>query len=754
MQTESKKLGAFLGVFTPTILTILGVIMYLRFGWVLGQVGIYKTLIIVVLANCITMITSFSLSSIATNSRVGVGGAYYMISRSLGLELGGAIGIPLFASQVLSITLYAYGLAEATRYVWPQAPVQTIAVLAVILVAFVALRGALVALKSQLPIMALIGVSLAALVVGAALNAQVVDVASQAPAQAVGFWQVFAVFFPAVTGIMAGLSMSGDLREPKTDIPRGTIRASAVAFCIYLMVPVVLWFSTPVDSLLNDPLVWTATAFGGSFLVMPALLGAIFSSAVGSALAAPRTLNALVSDGLAPRWLASAGKTNEPRRGVVMATILALAACLLGDLNTVATVVTMVFLSVYGMLNLVSALESLSGNPSWRPKVKVPWGFSLSAAVSCVAVMVLISPLGALVAVILELILWGVLARREREADWGDVRRDLYEQLVKFALIRLSDRPMTARNWRPHITAFTRDVAEQSDFVRFALWFSGGRGVVTACELKTGKVADLAVESEARESFLKGALREKGFVVFPRVSVVDTVENGIVSVAQNSGMAGMESNLAMLGWPETPDRLASMFKMVPRLNALRQSLVIGRAANVSPYRSGASRVIHVWWGGLQRHGDLMLLLAYLITRNPEWRGAKVSVIGIASSDLMRAETERYLDRLISEIRIEADVQMIPKQEGKSVREMTLETSRHADLVLLPFPSIKEGEEGTVAQRMFEMSEGLSGSCYYVNNASLFIGGLVTPDGDAPSRVVPIPVESSEASSEDEEEVNS
>ena len=106
------KLGAFLGVFTPTILTILGVIMYLRFGWVVGQVGLLKTLLIVLLANGITLLTAFSLSAIATNSHVGVGGAYYMISRSLGLEIGGAIGLPLFLSQVFSVSLYAFGLAH------------------------------------------------------------------------------------------------------------------------------------------------------------------------------------------------------------------------------------------------------------------------------------------------------------------------------------------------------------------------------------------------------------------------------------------------------------------------------------------------------------------------------------------------------------------------------------------------------------------------------------------------------------------
>ena len=164
------KLGTFLGVFTPTVLTILGVIMYLRFGWVVGQVGLFKTLLIVILANGITVITSLCLSAIATNSRVGVGGAYFIISRSLGLEIGGAIGLPLFLSQAFSITLYAYGLAESLRFVWPGVPVQLAAFAIILAVGALRLRGAGFALKTQVPIMVLIGLSLLALCGGSLVN--------------------------------------------------------------------------------------------------------------------------------------------------------------------------------------------------------------------------------------------------------------------------------------------------------------------------------------------------------------------------------------------------------------------------------------------------------------------------------------------------------------------------------------------------------------------------------------------------------
>ena len=162
-----KKLGTFIGVYTPTILTILGVIMYLRFGWLVGQLGLLRVLMVVVLANSITAVTTLAFSAVATNTRVGPGGAYFIISRSLGWELGGAIGVPLFLSQVLSVTLYAYGLAESFRIVWPSLPLAPVTVGVILAVGALAVAGADKALRAQVVLMALVALSLVALAIGA-----------------------------------------------------------------------------------------------------------------------------------------------------------------------------------------------------------------------------------------------------------------------------------------------------------------------------------------------------------------------------------------------------------------------------------------------------------------------------------------------------------------------------------------------------------------------------------------------------------
>lgn len=593
---DEAKLGAFLGVYTPTVLTILGVIMYLRLGWVTGQVGLAKTLLIVVIANLITLVTTLSFSAIATNFRVGVGGAYFIISRSLGLEFGGAIGLPLFLSQAFSVSLYAFGLAESLRLLWPGVPLQFVAVLIVLAVAVLALRGAQLALKAQLPIMALIVLSLVALLVGALSGPKVQAEVAQ-PAVALGFWAVFAVFFPAVTGIMAGLGLSGDLRDPIKAIPRGALAATITGFVVYLLIPMVLTRGATSEALRENPMIWTKIAPLGVLLIMPGLWGAIFSSAVGSILGAPRTLQALAADGLAPKVLRRRREEKgEPVKGLLVALVLALLGVTLGDLNAVAPVVTMFFLTVYGMVNIVAALETISGDPSWRPALHVPWWLCLAAGVGCFWVMFLINPTAAMIAIVIEFVLWSALARREKRAGWGDVRRGVYEALIRWSLIRLSHRPMTPRNWRPHVLVFVEDPERRLDLILFGTWFSQGRGVVTVCELVVGDLLGEDLSIDEREEDIRRTLRREGLVAFGEVDVVHDVVAGITNVAQANGIAGLDSNTILIGWPRNPARAVEFLKVVHRMEHLHKSVVIGRIPSRTVAKEYRERVIHVWWG--------------------------------------------------------------------------------------------------------------------------------------------------------------
>lgn len=722
IESSERRLGAFLGVFTPTILTILGVIMYMRTGWLVGHMGLMRALLIVLCANVITLITTFAFSSVATNGRIGAGGAYYIISRSLGLSIGGSVGFPLFFSQVFSVTLYSFGLAESLRIVWPALPMQSVTLAVIIGVGFLSMLGAGLALRTQIPLMALIGISLGAFAVGAGIRAHGQHLPLELPSGAVSFWMGFAVFFPAVTGIMAGLSLSGDLRDPQHAIPRGSLGAVGLGALIYLCVPILLALSATPEELRTDAMIWLKIAPLGSFLILPALWGAIFSSAVGSMLSAPRTLQAMARDGLLPRFFAR----RSLAAGFAVTMGIALAAVFLGNLNSVAPVVTMFFLTVYGMLNVVAAIETLSGDPSWRPAIRLPWFINLIGGLACIAVMLLINAWVGLLAILAELTLWLFLSRREQAVTWGDARRGIYESLVRWALLRMARRPIYARNWRPHVLIFVPDPERHLDLIRFGNWFSQGRGVVSVVQLVVGDLLHMDEDLAARRADMAELFKREHLVVFPEVNIVHNEFAGITHVAQGYGLAGFGGNTVVLGWPRRRERLVQFLRVMRHLEHMGKSLVIGRIRPRYLYpREGLRRTIHVWWGGLHQNGDLMLLLAYLLTRNDDWRDSDVHVMSIASNELTKSETESYLEKLIASIRIEAFVNVIVKPKDQSIREIIHRESAQAEVVFFGLATPEEGSTVDYADRLEELAGELS-TVFFVKNASCFIGKLMKP----------------------------
>ena len=721
-------------MYAPTILTILGVIMYLRFGWVVGHLGLYKTLLVVIVANAITITTTLSFSSMATNMKMGVGGAYFIISRSLGLGVGAAIGIPLFLSQAISVTLYAYGLAESFRIVWPEIPLLPASVAIVLFVTAVSLYSVRFALKSQIPLIVLVGVSLVALAVGALALDRIDPPTVIYPEYVeVGFWTGFAVFFPAVTGVMAGLSLSGDLKNPSRAIPLGAIGAAVTGFIIYLAVPVLLAHAADAHQLQNDSLIWLRIAPLGALLILPGLWGAILSSAIGSVLGAPRTLQAVSRDQLANQKLRSfVGSDNGLRVALFFTALIALAAAWLGELNAVAQVVTMFFLTVYGTVNIVAGLETLSGDPSWRPKFRIPWAMNIACGLACVWVMFLISPIASLIAIAVEILLWMIFARREQRATWGDARRGLYEAMLRWALIRLSRRSMSARNWRPHVLVFVDDSRRKLDLIKFASWFSQSRGVVTVCELIVGDLLTDEIDADDRLTAMQDLLKTEGLSVFAEVDVVDNVIDGIVHVSQANGIAGFASNTVVLGWPKDPRMLADFLVTIRRLERLRKSVVIGKInpQYLFPTRK-TKRVIHIWWGGMKQNGDLMLLLAYLLTRNPEWRGSELKILCAASNDFARQNTNRYLEAMLKDIRIEAECDVFLKPDDVSIGDTIKARSASADAVFLGLAVPEAGQELEYGQRLEQLA-GDFPVVFFVKNSCLFVGKLLTPDDLEPS----------------------
>jgi len=611
-QGGGAKLSTFEGVFTPSILTILGVIMYLRTGWVVGNVGLAGALIIVSLSTGITLLTALSISEIATDRVVRVGGAYYMISRALGLETGGAIGIPLYFAQALSVALYTVGFAESFVEVFPRLSQRWVAIVVTVLVALLALRSAKIAIRSQYFIMAGIVVSLVSFVFGGPVE------------QTVTMQEViFAVFFPAVTGIMAGVNMSGDLKDPTKAIPRGTLAAVGVGYLTYMTIPLLLWMWAPRAELIDDALIMRRMAFWGDAILL-GVWGATLSSAVGSILGAPRVLQALARDGVLPPWLrflgAGSGEADEPRVGTVVTLGVALVAVSTGNLNVIAPVLTMFFLTTYMVLNLAAGIERLLDSPSFRPAFRVHWSLSLTGAIGCGAVMFLINPLATLVAASVILLTYVWLERRELETAWGDVRHGIWMAIMRAGLFRAEERP-DPRNWRPHLLVLSGAPTKRWHLIELGSGLTHNRGLVTVASVLPEGSRDAAQQADL-EKTVREFLARRGIQCMVRMVTAPDPFAGARTLIEAYGLGPVVPNTVLIGDSERTETRQQYCELIATIHESRRNVLVLR--NPQNRDFGDRLRIDLWWGGLHYNGGLMLLLAYLRTTAPPRRPVRTS----------------------------------------------------------------------------------------------------------------------------------
>ncbi len=611
-------LGTFGGVFTPSILTILGVIMYLRFGWVVGQVGLSGTLLIVTLATAITFLTGLSISAIATDQRVRVGGAYYMISRALGIEAGGAVGLPLYIAQALSLALYTTGFAESLARVFPSLNQTAVGLVTTVLVTAVALLSVRAAIRAQYVIMGAIALSLLSFLFG---HPMAPGPTAAAALPSASFWVVFAVFFPAVTGIMAGVNLSGDLREPRRAIPLGTLAAILVGFVIYMIVPVLLFLRADTGDLIADPLIMRRIAFWGDAILL-GVWGATLSSAVGSVLGAPRVLQALARDGVLPRalrWLGNgSGKDDTPRLGTLLTLAVALVAVGFGNLNAIAPVLTMFFLTTYGVLNVVAGLERFLNSPSFRPTFKVHWSLSLLGAVGCVAVVVFINLWATLVAVVVAAV-YGWLVRRALASTWGDVRQGVWMRVARAGILRLDQRA-DVKNWRPHMLVFSGAPTRRWYLIELANALAHDKALLSVATVLSEEGA-----THERQLAMEGTLREylaqRGVQALLKVVRAPNPFSGMKRLVEAYGLGPLVPNTVMLGGSERDVYLEDFAALVTHIYRSRRNQIIVHHDHERGF--GRRRRIDVWWGGLRDNGGLLVTLAYLLQSSLPWKGAEV-----------------------------------------------------------------------------------------------------------------------------------
>ena len=713
------KFGTFGGVFTPCTLTILGVIMFLRFGYVTGQAGLWHALAIVAAAKVITVLTALSLSAIATNTRVRGGGAYYLISRSLGVEFGGAIGVVFYLAQAISVAMYVIGFTEALVGTFAGlggyfTQVASLVNLAVFVCVYI---GAGWTIKLQYGILAVLVAAVGSFFAGAwsAFDASTLR-ENLAPAYTAGQspLTVFALFFPAVTGVMAGANMSGDLANPSRAIPRGTLAAVVVTGVVYLLMAVGLSGARPAADLVSDRLV-VGNIAAIPWLVTAGVFAATLSSALGSMMGAPRILQAFARDGVFETlrfFEVGSGDSLEPRRATVLTFLIAQACVLLGDLDAIAPVITMFFMITYGLLNLATFYEEVTANPSYRPTFRYShWSLSLLGTAGCLAVMVLINWVWAVLAICIIAALHTIIRRSEVEGRWGDLQSGVAFERARRSLLRLQEERYHPKNWRPTILALTGSAATRPRLAVYGHWLTAGHGVLSLAQVVQGEIEDHAERQAGYVRRLRKFIGQQGLAAFPAVVVADSITAGVESLIQCHGIGGVRPNTVLLGWPDDSQRAEPFGQMLRTIVRTGRSVVVTKLAgkwsesefgDLAEAWNVADGTIDVWWRG-KDNGTLMLLLAHLMHHNPEWRGNPLRVLRAIPTAEAADEVRGHIVEIAAVSRIAVEPVAVVAEDA--VAAITRESAA-ASLVVLGFEPPTAGEERVWHARMSALAGDL------------------------------------------------
>ncbi len=713
---DQKKFGTFAGVFTPSILTILGVMMYLRFGQVVGNAGLWGSIIIIIIAHVISISTGLSVSSIATDKKVGAGGVYYVLSRSLGLPIGGSLGTTLFVATAFSIALYMVGFAEVfissininmlevigegdvkTYFIddpgsffdgWSFINfVRLIASLGLLLLTIIALISTSIAIKTQFLILALIIISLVAIGIGDVSLVTNVTKDQVNPDNLLDYFGVFALFFPAVTGFTAGVAMSGDLKDPKRSIPRGTMWSIIVGFIIYMALALFIHFNFSEHTLIeNRDIFYEITLFGGIFVILGAA-GATLSSALGGILGGPRILQAMSIDKITPKLFAKGvGKDNEPRNALILTVIIAEAGILIGELNLIAEIVSMFYLAAYGFINLSFFLESWA-SADFNPSFKVKKWIGLIGFIATFTIMSQLNMLAMVAAFVIIVGIYFYLNKKQVSLGTGDIWQSVWSTIVKKGLRKMEASNDHKRNWKPNILLFSGGTADRVKFIEFSKAVSGQTGIITNFDLIENTEAKVLFPKH-KQTVQDDDLEKYG--IFGRRIEVQNEFKGIESIASTFGFSGIEPNTTLIPWPgETKDPVW-FTEMTQKLIDLDYNVLYLDYDKRWGFRK--KEQIDLWWRGVSNHAELMLSLVKFISTSTDWVKASIRILLVNDTNTENQIIEKRIQQVVDQFRIKCQIKIISNSIDQiPIYELMKIHSEEADLVFVSIPEITDPE---------------------------------------------------------------
>ncbi|XP_030823871.1 solute carrier family 12 member 7 isoform X4 [Camarhynchus parvulus] len=805
-EVKGPRMGTFIGVYLPCLQNILGVILFLRLTWIVGTAGVLESFIIVFMCCACTMLTAISMSAIATNGVVPAGGSYYMISRSLGPEFGGAVGLCFYLGTTFAGAMYILGTIEILlTYISPSAAIfkvtdvgeETEAMLnnmrvygtcIVILMAIVVFVGVKYVNKLALVFLACVILSIIAIYAGviktafdppdfpicllgnrtlskrsfdvcakftesnnetkttplwllfcdsSLLNATCDDyfslnnvteiqgipgimsgvltdnlwsaysekgsivekkdqpsVAGSEESKMGGLPYVFTdimtyftmlvgIYFPSVTGIMAGSNRSGDLKDAQKSIPTGTILAISTTSFIYLSC--IVLFGACIEGVIlrdkfgeavNGNLVVGTLAWPSPWVIV---IGSFFSTCgagLQSLTGAPRLLQAIARDGIVPFiQIFGHGKANgEPTWALLLTVGICEIGILIASLDSVAPILSMFFLMCYMFVNLACAVQTLLRTPNWRPRFKYyHWTLSFVGMSLCLALMFICSWYYALIAMLIAGCIYKYIEYRGAEKEWGDGIRGLSLNAAHYALLRVEDGPPHTKNWRPQLLVLlnldNEQLVKHPRLLSFTSQLKAGKGLTIVGSVLQGIYLDKCTETHKAEENVKalmGVEKTKGFC---QIVVSPNFRDGISYLIQSAGLGGMKHNTVLMAWPQSWKQAENRFSWknfvdtVRETTSAQQALLV--AKNIDLFPTNQERFtegnIDVWW--IVHDGGMLMLLPFLLRQHKVWRKCKMRIFTVAQMDDNSIQMKKDLQMFLYHLRLNAQVEVVEMLEN-------------------------------------------------------------------------------------------
>lgn len=704
--SSAKKRFGTAPVYFTAVSTILGAILFLRFGFAVGTLGFWGTILIILMGHAVTIPTAMAISELATNKRVEGGGEYFIISRSFGLNIGATIGIALFLSQAISVAFYIIAFTEAFEFFFNFVadklavilPRQVVSLPVTLVLGILILRqGSNMGVKTLYVVVAILFITLLLFFLGKP------DADSMAPGQLPvrdirnmgDFFMVFAIVFPAFTGMTAGVGLSGDLRNPARSIPIGTILATLTGLVIYILVIYKMSVSASSEEMLDNQLIMSKIALGGAVIVPLGLAASTLSSALGSFMVAPRTLQALANDTSFPsmrlnRWLAAERSNDaEPVNATLVTLLIAFVFVTLGDVNAVAEIISMFFLVTYGSLCLISFLNHFGSSPSYRPSFRSRWYLSLTGFVVSVIVMFRINTLYAITAIILIVMIYSYINhyhknRKGLESLFANTLFQINRNLQVF--LQKSENKKKEKEWRPGVICISKDSFRRERAFKLLNWLSYSYGFSTYLHRIDGYYSRATSQQAAEElARLIDIYETSHNHVYVDTIISPSYTSAIVQAIQVPGISGMENNMVVFEYDkENPENLGEIIDNIRLIKAGNFDIcLLASAVRDMVYSKG----IHVWINFSEpENASLLILLSFIISGHPDWRKSFIKVFGTCQPGCSK-DTRRELSDLITSGRLpitETNIEIIEVEPGGSVKSLINERSATAALVMTDF----------------------------------------------------------------------